>query len=54
MIELAVCDAAEQVIEAKVTPETEDPTSLWGITWRTRSAAWMLKNSSTLVNIIES
>jgi len=53
MIELAVRDAAEQVIEAKVTPETKDPTSLWGITWRTRSAAWMLKNCSTLVNIIE-
>ena len=53
MIELAVCDAAEQAIEAKVTPETKDSSSLWGITWRTCSAAWMLKNRNTLVSIIE-
>jgi len=40
-------------LEAKVTPETKDPTSLWGISWRTRSAAWMIKKRITLEKIIE-
>ena len=53
MIELAVRDAAEQVMEPDVTPDTTNPESLWAITWRTRSAAWMLKNRSTLERIIE-
>jgi len=44
MIELAIQDAAVQVIDANVTPETKDISPLWGITWRTRSASWMLKN----------
>ncbi len=53
MIELAVRDAAEQVIDANVTEDTKDPSELWAITWRTRSAAWMLKNRTTLEKIIE-
>jgi hypothetical protein len=48
IIEFAVHDAAEQAIEAKVTPETKDPASLWGIAWRTRSAAWMLRHRTML------
>jgi len=52
MIELAIHDAAEQVIDADVTPETKDHISLWAITWRTRSAAWMLRNRTTLEHYI--
>ncbi len=48
MIEFAVHDAAEQVIETNVTQGTKDPTPLWAITWRTRSAAWMLHHRSML------
>jgi len=48
MIEFAVHDAAEQVIETNVTPGTQDPTPLWAITWRTRSAAWMLRHRAML------
>ena len=48
MIEFAVQDAADEAIEARVTPDTRDPIALWGITWRTRSAAWMLRHRSTL------
>lgn len=53
MIELAVCDAASQAREAGVTAESEDTASLWAITWRTRAAAWMLKNRSILKQTIE-
>ena len=48
MIEFAVHDAAAQVIGAGVAPETQDASPLWAITWRTRSAAWMLRHRSTL------
>jgi hypothetical protein len=48
MIEFAVHDAADEAIQASVTPDTSDPAALWGITWRTRSAAWMLRHRSTL------
>ncbi len=41
MIRFAIRDAAHQAIEAGVTQDTRDPTALWAITWRTRSAAWM-------------
>jgi aminoglycoside phosphotransferase (APT) family kinase protein len=48
MIEFAVQDAAAEATEAGVTPETRDPEALWGVTWRTRSAAWMLRYRSVL------
>ncbi|MFC1572332.1 phosphotransferase [Candidatus Eisenbacteria bacterium] len=48
MIEFAVHDAAIQAIEGKVTPESRDATPLWGITWRTRSASWMLRRKAIL------
>ena len=41
MIEFAVQDAANEAIEGRVAPDTRDTSALWGITWRTRSAAWM-------------
>ena len=38
MIEFAVHDAADVAIEKDVTPEMRDPTPLWEITWKVRSA----------------
>jgi hypothetical protein len=54
MIEFAIHDAADEAIQSRVTPETQDPASLWGIAWRTRSASWMLRNRSTLENALAS
>ena len=48
MIDFAVQDAAAEAVEAGVTPETQNPEALWAITWRTRSAAWMLRHRSVL------
>jgi len=48
MIEFAIQSAAAEAIDSGVSPDTRDPGSLWGITWRTRSAAWMLRHRSTL------
>lgn len=58
MIRLAIWSAREEAIEADVRPDTQSPTSsgfpvLWAVTWRSRSAAWMLDHEAMLVREIE-
>jgi hypothetical protein len=58
MIELAVWSARDEAIECNVAPDTVSPTAggfpvLWAVTWRTRSAAWMLDRRPMLQKIIE-
>jgi hypothetical protein len=48
MIAYAVHDAADQAIQVPVTPDTTDATALWGLAWRARAAAWMLRNRPLL------
>ncbi|MGR8963740.1 aminoglycoside phosphotransferase family protein [Rhizobium leguminosarum] len=48
LVMFAVHDAAEQAKEAVVTPETTEARPLWAITWRTRSASWMLRHRRVL------
>jgi hypothetical protein len=59
MINLAVRSAREEAIEFDVVPDTLSPSPsgfpiLWAVTWRTRSAAWMLDRRPMLQKIIES
>ncbi|MEO1058051.1 MAG: aminoglycoside phosphotransferase family protein [Actinomycetota bacterium] len=59
MVEVAVLDAAGEAIGHNVTPDTRHATAadgypfVWGIAWRTRSAAWMLQNRATLEAAIQ-
>jgi Ser/Thr protein kinase RdoA (MazF antagonist) len=48
MIEFASQSAANEVIEAKITPDSRDAPGVWGIAWRIRSAAWLVRNRSAL------
>lgn len=49
MIELALHDAANEAIDAKLTPDSTGPTSaLWAMAWRIRSASWMSTNRVAL------
>jgi hypothetical protein len=49
MIDLAISDAANEADDARVGPNTtRPPIVLWAITWRARSAAWMIRNRRTL------
>jgi phosphotransferase family enzyme len=48
IIEVAVRDAADQAIEARVTPDSKDCEPLWGMAWRVRGAAWMMRNRRAL------
>lgn len=46
IIEVAVCETAEEAIEQNVNPESQG--LLWGFAWRARAAAWMLRNRRIL------
>ncbi|MEK4978028.1 MULTISPECIES: aminoglycoside phosphotransferase family protein [Bacillales] len=46
IVEVVVRETAEEAIEQQVSPETEG--LLWGIAWRARSAAWILRHRGIL------
>ncbi len=48
VIAYAVHDAADQAIQVPVTEDTKDVAPLWGLSWRIRAAAWMLRNRPLL------
>ena len=54
MVEFAVHSARSEAVQYSVTPDTAtavDPSGypvLWAITWRARSASWMLRNRQIL------
>ncbi len=50
--DFAILSAANEAIEAKVTPETTEAAALWGVTWRTRSAGWLVRHHDTLERIV--
>jgi len=67
MVEVAVRTSAQEAIDSGVTPDRVQPTGvgllgggpaftghdlLWAVTWRTRSAAWMLRHRATLENAL--
>jgi hypothetical protein len=57
MIQLAIRSAREEAIEHHVTADTVSPSPdgypiLWAVTWRTRSAAWMLDHREMLQKTI--
>jgi hypothetical protein len=59
MIQLAIWSAREEAIDYNVMSDSVSPTSsgypiLWAVTWRTRSAAWMLDNRKMLQVALDS
>jgi hypothetical protein len=59
MIEMAIWSAREEATEYNVESDSESPTSsgypiLWAVTWRARSAAWMLDNRQMLQHVLDS
>jgi hypothetical protein len=57
MVEFAVHSARDEAVQAGVTPESAAVDAsgypvLWGVTWRTRSASWMLRHRSVLEDAI--
>lgn len=51
IVEVVVRETAEEAIEAGVTPESQGP--LWGLAWRARSAAWILRHRALLRRALE-
>jgi Ser/Thr protein kinase RdoA (MazF antagonist) len=52
MIEYAIRDSAAEAIQAGVTPQAGDCDALWAISWRARSAAWMVRHRRLLENAL--
>jgi hypothetical protein len=52
IIEFAVHSVAAEADEFEIGPDTTEASGLWGMAWRARSAAWMLRNRSTLQNAL--
>jgi len=48
IVEVVVRETAEEAIEHRMTPESHGP--LWGLAWRARAAAWILRHRSVLQN----
>jgi hypothetical protein len=59
MIEFAVHSARQEAVEFAVNPDTQHAISdtgfpvLWAITWRTRSASWMLHHRAILEHALQ-
>jgi Phosphotransferase enzyme family len=52
MIEYAIRDSAAEAVQAGVTPQAGDCGALWAISWRARSAAWMVRHRALLENAL--
>jgi hypothetical protein len=57
MIEFAIRSARDEAISSRIGPESTSPSPngfplLWAVTWRTRSAAWLLDHRDTIQSTI--
>ena len=52
MIDFAIYSVAAEADEFGIAPDTKKTDGLWGMAWRARSAAWMLRNEQTLQNAL--
>lgn len=48
IIQFVVCDTAEQADEVGVTRDTTDHEPVWGMAWRARAGAWIVRNRKAL------
>jgi hypothetical protein len=52
MIDVATADAADQAIEANITADSTVVAPLWGLAWRARAAAWMMRRRKLLTEAL--
>jgi hypothetical protein len=49
VVDVAILSAASDAVEAKITPESAEAAWLaWGVAWRARSAAWLIRHRDLL------
>jgi hypothetical protein len=53
IVDFVMCDTAYQADEAGITKESDDPEPLWGLTWRARSGAWLVRNREIFERAIQ-
>ncbi|HEY3942879.1 MAG TPA: methyltransferase domain-containing protein [Acidimicrobiales bacterium] len=52
LVEIAIQSCANEAVRARIGPDSTDPTPLWALAWRARSAAWMIRHRSLLEQAI--
>ncbi|WP_248927045.1 aminoglycoside phosphotransferase family protein [Paenibacillus hamazuiensis] len=50
ILEVVVRETAEEAVELRATPESRGP--LWGLAWRARAAAWILRHRTLLLQAL--
>ena len=53
IVDFVMCDAAYQADEAGITKNSDDPEPLWGLAWRARSGAWLVRNREIFERAIQ-
>ena len=54
IIDFAIADAAWEADDAGVMPDmTSHPVACWGMAWRARSAAWIIRNRPALESTLQ-
>ncbi|MBD2870306.1 phosphotransferase [Paenibacillus arenilitoris] len=51
ILEVVVRETAEEAVEQRVGPDSEGP--LWGIAWRARAAAWIMRHRALLQGALD-
>ncbi len=52
MRDFAIACAANEAIEAGISPDTVDAGPLWAITWRVRSAGWLVRHHDAIERVV--
>jgi Ser/Thr protein kinase RdoA (MazF antagonist) len=52
LIEVAILSCASDAVEAGITPESTSNWLVWGVAWRARSAAWLVRKRRLLERVL--
>lgn len=48
LVDVAVLSSAQDAVEAGITPGTTGHPLMWGVVWRARAAAWLVRNRASI------
>ena len=48
IVEVAIAGASAEIIDQNIMIDSKEANNLWAIAWRTRSAAWMMRNKDII------
>lgn len=52
LVDVAILSSAQDAIEADITPGSTDHPLVWGVVWRTRAAAWLVRHRADIERVL--